>query len=151
MNKRQHLLNGLVVAIGLTIIRVGAFEPVPLVHLFGYLLVPILLGTLLPDIDTEYGKHRKSGHNLFVLGGMMLYPFVFGNLYALWIGVAVHLTADMALSDRGCALLYPFSTREWSLPGTAPRTSTIRTISFSFLCVAQLAALYTLVMVGLYP
>lgn len=150
MNKRLHVLNGLVVATGLTLLR-APLDPYALAHSFGYLSVPIVLGTLLPDIDTEYGTHRKHGHNVFVLAGAIAYPLVFGNLYALWIGVAAHLHADLFMSDRGCALAYPLTRREWGVPGTAPRTTTIHTIAFSLLCVAQLAAVFVAVQLGVYP
>ena len=114
MNKRGHVLNAILLSIGLgylleptgdegtfvTIVEVG---------------VPVLLGALFPDVDTAFGKHRKTLHNLLVLGGFVAFPYFFGNLEYVWIGILTHYVLDIAGSKRGLALFYPYS-KEYGLP-----------------------------------
>ncbi|MFB6161321.1 MAG: metal-dependent hydrolase [Haloferacaceae archaeon] len=140
MNKRDHVLNGVLLSIGTGVLlgiapsiglaaaertlptepvgaAVGVLEQV--VRFF----VPVVLGALFPDVDTAFGKHRKTLHNVFVLGVFLAYPALFGNLHFVWIGVVTHLVLDMAGSARGVALFYPLSPREFSLPGGVPVSS----------------------------
>lgn len=121
MNKKGHVINGALLAIGLAFVRypLGA-QPTPndLELLFVdviRLLPPIVLGAMLPDIDTAFGKHRKTLHNLPLLAGLMAYPFFFGNLQFVWIGVATHYVLDVLGSKRGIALFYPYP-KEYGLP-----------------------------------
>jgi hypothetical protein len=124
MNKKGHVLNGVLLAVGLALILTA--EPlldgatlaevretaVTVAELF----IPITLGALFPDVDTAFGKHRKTLHNLPVLGIFLAYPFLFGNLQFVWIGVATHYVLDIVGSRRGIALFYPLSPTEYGFP-----------------------------------
>jgi membrane-bound metal-dependent hydrolase YbcI (DUF457 family) len=78
-------------------------------------LVPVTLGALFPDIDTAFGTHRKTLHNLLVLGVFACYPIYFDNLHYVWIGVVSHYVLDVVGSTRGIALFYPWG-KEFGLP-----------------------------------
>ncbi|CCQ34357.1 membrane-bound metal-dependent hydrolase (DUF457) [Halorhabdus tiamatea SARL4B] len=82
--------------------------------------VPVVLGAMVPDIDTAFGRHRKTLHNLLVLGVVAAYPVYFGNLQYVWIGVLSHFVLDILGSRRGLALLYPLSDNEFNLPVGVP-------------------------------
>ncbi|MFB6092050.1 MAG: metal-dependent hydrolase [Haloquadratum sp.] len=136
MNKDGHVLNGALLAVGLGIILSLNPSSGPLIggesgaislaaaatvgtraaEMIAELSVPVILGSLFPDVDTDFGRHRKTLHNLPVLFGFLAFPYVFGNLHYVWIGVATHYVLDMVGSKRGVALLYPFSSEEYDLP-----------------------------------
>ncbi|ERH04598.1 MAG: putative membrane-bound metal-dependent hydrolase (DUF457) [uncultured archaeon A07HR60] len=114
MNKRGHVLNGLLLAVGVGFV----LEPAVTVDTGRAIVeisVPIVLGALLPDVDTAFGRHRKTLHNLPVLAVVFAYPLVFGNLQYVWIGVLSHYILDVVGSKRGIALFYPLE-REFGLP-----------------------------------
>ncbi|SDD16448.1 metal-dependent hydrolase [Natrinema hispanicum] len=115
MNKKGHVLNAVLLSIGLgyLFVPVGDVETFKTIIMIG---VPITLGALFPDVDTAFGKHRKTLHNLPVLLGFVAFPYVFGNLEYVWIGVLTHYVLDVAGSKRGIALFYPISTQEYGLP-----------------------------------
>ncbi|ELZ21307.1 metal-dependent hydrolase [Natrinema limicola] len=115
MNKKGHVLNAVLLSIGLgyLFVPVGDVETFKTIIMIG---VPITLGALFPDVDTAFGKHRKTLHNLPVLLGFVAFPYVFGNLEYVWIGVLTHYVLDVAGSKRGIALFYPLSTQEYGLP-----------------------------------
>ncbi|NHN42404.1 metal-dependent hydrolase [Halorubellus sp. JP-L1] len=122
MNKKGHILNGALLALGLAYIR-SPLGDQPLAADVETLLVdatlllpPLVLGALLPDIDTAFGKHRKTLHNLPLLAAFVAYPFFFGNLEFVWIGIATHYVLDVLGSKRGIALFYPFSSKEYGFP-----------------------------------
>jgi len=79
-------------------------------------LIPVVLGALFPDVDTDFGKHRKTLHNLPVLALLYAFPLYFGNLQYVWVGVLTHYVLDVVGSKRGIALFYPFSPLEYGLP-----------------------------------
>lgn len=119
MNKRGHVLNALLLSIGLGYVLepsgdVATFETIAAVT------VPVVLGAMVPDIDTAFGRHRKTLHNLFVLAVVGAYPVYFGNLQYVWIGVLSHFVLDIMGSRRGLALLYPLSDNEFNLPVGVP-------------------------------
>ncbi|MGM0606468.1 MAG: metal-dependent hydrolase [Halobacteriota archaeon] len=121
MNKRGHVLNAVLLAIGLGYV----LEPAGDVETFvtiGQLSVPIVLGALFPDVDTDFGRHRKTLHNLPVLAIFVVWPIVFDNLHYVWIGVLTHYVLDLAGSKRGIALFYPLE-KEYRLPTGVPVTS----------------------------
>jgi hypothetical protein len=132
MNKGDHVLNGVLLGIGIGVIvglvpvaggtlpRVPGDAAVGVLEQTVRVFVPVVLGALFPDVDTAFGKHRKTLHNVFVLGVFLAYPLAFGNLHYVWIGVVTHYVLDMAGSRRGVALFYPLSNREYSLPGGVP-------------------------------
>ena len=78
--------------------------------------VPVVLGALFPDVDTAFGRHRKTFHNLPVLAVFALFPLWFGNLRFVWIGVLTHYVLDILGSRRGIALFYPLWSREFGSP-----------------------------------
>jgi hypothetical protein len=152
VNKRDHVLNGVLLSVGAGVLlgivpsigltaaeRTLPTEPVGVVvgsiEQIVRFFVPVVLG------DTAFGKHRKTLHNLFVLGVFLAYPFLFGNLHYVWIGVATHFVLDMAGSARGIALFYPLSSREYDLPGGVPVSSKWATPLTVAITVAELVAL----------
>ncbi|WP_256287824.1 metal-dependent hydrolase [Halobellus inordinatus] len=144
MNKDGHVLNGAILAIGLGVIlsvdptsgplvggESGAVTVDAAVTLasdtawsVAELSLPVVLGALFPDVDTAFGRHRKTLHNLPILAIFLAFPYVFGNLKFVWIGVATHYLLDMVGSKRGIALFYPLSATEYDLPtGVATSSS----------------------------
>ncbi|PSP84336.1 hypothetical protein BRC83_05550 [Halobacteriales archaeon QS_1_68_17] len=114
MNKKGHVLNAILLAVGLGYI----LEPAGDIRTFRTIAevsIPVVLGALFPDVDTAFGRHRKTLHNFLVLGVVAAYPIYFGNLRYVWIGVLTHYVLDLLGSKRGLALLYPYE-KEFSLP-----------------------------------
>jgi hypothetical protein len=162
MNKRDHVINGVLLSLGLGVllgaapsngllpgggstpattaeaVRVSLLEVVRIG-------VPVALGALIPDVDTAFGRHRKTLHNVFVLGLFLAYPYLFGNLEWVWVGVLTHFVLDFAGSARGLALFYPLTDTEFDLPGgvaTTNRWATPLTVVITVLELAVLAALH---------
>lgn len=162
MNKGDHVLNGVLLSVGAGVligvgpsIGVGAAErtlPAAPVDAAAVVLaevvrffVPVVLGTLLPDVDTAFGKHRKTLHNGFVLSVLVLYPIAFDNLQFVWIGVLTHYVLDVIGSARGIAFFYPLSTEEFSLPGgvrTSSRWATPMTVLITGIELAAAALVH---------
>ncbi|MFB6184063.1 MAG: metal-dependent hydrolase [Haloarculaceae archaeon] len=119
MNKRGHVLNAVVLTIGLGYV----LEPsggIETVRTVAAVALPVVLGALLPDVDTAFGRHRKTLHNLPLLAIVAAYPIYFGNLQYVWIGVVSHYVLDVLGSTRGLALLYPVLDREYNVPFGVP-------------------------------
>ena len=121
MNKEGHVLNAVLLSIGLGYVLHPSGD-VPTFRAIAEMSVPIVLGALFPDVDTAFGKHRKTLHNLPVLGVFYAYPVYFGNLHYVWMGVATHYVLDLLGSKRGIALFYPYS-KEYNLPVGVPVSS----------------------------
>ena len=122
MNKRGHVLNAVLLSIGLGYV----LEPsatVATARMMGELLLPVTLGALFPDVDTAFGTHRKTLHNLLVLGIFAVWPIYMGNLNYVWIGIATHYILDVVGSTRGIALFYPLSKTEYNVPVGIPVSS----------------------------
>jgi membrane-bound metal-dependent hydrolase YbcI (DUF457 family) len=122
MNKKGHVLNAVLLSVGLGYILepsgdVATFEMV------AQLSLPVALGALFPDVDTAFGKHRKTLHNLPVLGVFLAFPTYFSNLYFVWVGIATHYVLDVVGSRRGIALFYPLSKQEYGFPGGVTTSS----------------------------
>ncbi|OIB55849.1 metal-dependent hydrolase [Natrialba sp. SSL1] len=115
MNKKGHVLNAVLLSIGLGYLLEpsGSMETFEMIIAIG---VPITLGAMVPDIDTAFGKHRKTLHNLPLLAGFMAFPYFFGNLEWVWVGILTHYVLDIAGSKRGIALFYPLLKKEYGLP-----------------------------------
>lgn len=114
MNKEGHVINGLLLGIGLGfILRPGG--DVETLRTVVAVTVPVVLGALFPDVDTAFGTHRKTLHNLLTLGVFLAFPIVFDNLQYVWIGVLTHYVLDVVGSKRGIALFYPYP-EEYDLP-----------------------------------
>ena len=115
MNKQGHVLNALLLGIGLGYV----LEPAGDVETFrtvAAVSVPVVLGALFPDVDTAFGKHRKTLHNLLTLFVFVAFPLYFDNLRWVWLGVLTHYVLDFLGSRRGIALFYPLSDREYGSP-----------------------------------
>ena len=115
MNKRGHVLNAILLAVGLGFLLEPAGN-LATARTIAEVFVPVVLGALFPDVDTAFGKHRKTLHNLPVLGIVLAYPFYFGNLQWVWLGVATHYVLDVLGTTRGIALFYPLWSREFDVP-----------------------------------
>ncbi|WP_122089713.1 metal-dependent hydrolase [Halalkalicoccus subterraneus] len=119
MNKRGHVLNAALLSVGLGVVVRPTVE-VGTLLVVAQLFVPIVLGALFPDVDTAFGKHRKTFHNLPVLAIFLAYPIYFGNLRWVWVGVLSHYLLDVFGSKRGIALFYPLWSREFGFPFGVP-------------------------------
>ena len=144
MNKRGHVLNAVLLAVGLGYI----LEPSGDVETFAEiarLSVPVVLGALLPDVDTAFGRHRKTLHNLLVLGLFLAYPVYFDNLQFVWVGIATHYVLDLLGSKRGIALFYPAWEKEFDLPvgvATSSKWADVVTVAITLFELAVLAAVH---------
>lgn len=115
MNKKGHVINGLLLGIGLGFV----FEPsgsVETLRTVTAVTIPVVLGALFPDVDTDFGKHRKTLHNVWILGLFVGFPLYFANLQFVWIGVLTHFVLDFLGSKRGLALFYPLTSSEFDFP-----------------------------------
>lgn len=152
MNKKGHVLNAILLSLGLGVIL--ALDPrVPVTGggmadaalTVAELSIPVTLGALFPDVDTAFGKHRKTLHNLPVLAIFLGYPVLFGNLQFVWIGVATHYLLDAFGSKRGIALFYPLSKQEYGFPtgvATSHRHADAVTLVITVVELGALAAVH---------
>ena len=147
MNKFGHVLNGVLVGVGLGVLLApaGGLETATSVLA---VTVPVTLGALLPDIDTEFGTHRKTLHNLSVLAGFAVFPMVFGNLQWVWVGVMTHLVLDMFGTTRGIAPFYPVSEWEIGFPTGVTTSSEYATVVTLVVTVAELLVAAFVVLVA---
>ena len=125
LNKDGHVVNAALLAVGIGFI----LEPAGDIPTFVKIIEvgpPIILGALFPDVDTAFGKHRKTLHNLPLLAAAIAFPLYFGNLQYVWIGSLTHYILDIVGSKRGIALCYPYS-QEYGFP-TGVATSSTYTI-----------------------
>ena len=137
MNKRGHVLNAVFLSIGLGYL----LEPAGNVETFETILaiaVPVTLGALFPDVDTDFGRHRKTLHNLPVLAAFVAFPYFFGNLEYVWIGILTHYVLDVAGSRRGIALFYPILSKEYNLPFGVPVSSSKADLVTGLVTVGEL-------------
>ena len=122
MNKRGHVVNAILLSVGLGFLLEPSGGQATAVTILT-IGVPVTLGALFPDVDTEFGQHRKTFHNLPLLAAFLAFPYFFENLEYVWIGVLTHYVLDVAGSRRGIALFYPLLTREFGLPIGVPADS----------------------------
>jgi membrane-bound metal-dependent hydrolase YbcI (DUF457 family) len=147
MNKRGHVLNGVLLAIGLGYV----LEPSGDVETFvtiAEVFVPVVLGALFPDVDTAFGKHRKTLHNLPVLAIVAAYPFYFGNLQWVWLGVLTHYVLDVLGTTRGIALFYPVWDKEFDVPFGIPVDSKYTDLMMFSITAVEIAGIFLLVTYG---
>ena len=147
MNKRGHVLNALLLALGLGFVIEPGLD-MATARTTAQITVPIVLGALFPDVDTAFGRHRKTLHSLPVLGVFLAYPIVFGNLQYVWIGVLTHYVLDVVGSRRGIALFHPLSDKEYGLPSgvtTSSKYADLVTVVITALELAAFWALHTYV------
>lgn len=114
MNERGHVANAVLLSIGIAVLLEGRLA-VPTLTAIAAVGMPITLGALFPDIDTSFGTHRKTFHNIATLGAFVAFPLVLGNLHYVWLGVATHYVLDLLGTVRGMALLYPYP-EEYDVP-----------------------------------
>jgi hypothetical protein len=114
MNERDHAINAVLLAVGLGVVLDPALD-LGTLRTIGDVAVPVLLGALFPDLDTSFGSHRKTFHNFLTLGLFAAYPFFFGNLHWVWVGVLTHYALDLLGNVRGLAFFYPH-TEEYDVP-----------------------------------
>jgi hypothetical protein len=148
MNERGHVVNAVLLSIGLTVILAEVLAVPPVRALVG-IGVPVTLGALFPDIDTSFGTHRQTFHNLATLGGFLAFPLVFGNLHYVWLGVATHYVLDMLGNVRGMALLYPYS-EEYDIPVGVPVDSTWADAVTLAVTGVELVVIYVIYSTGVY-
>jgi membrane-bound metal-dependent hydrolase YbcI (DUF457 family) len=122
MDKRGHVLNAVLLAIGVGFILQPSGD-VETLRTVAAVFVPLVLGALFPDVDTHFGKHRKTLHNLPLLGVVVAYPVFFSNLHWVWLGVVTHYVLDVLGTTRGIALFYPLWDEEFGLPIGVPVSS----------------------------
>jgi membrane-bound metal-dependent hydrolase YbcI (DUF457 family) len=146
MNKKGHVMNAILLSIGLGYILQPSGDVATFVQI-AEMIVPVTLGALFPDVDTAFGKHRKTLHNLPVLGVFLGFPLLFGNLQFVWIGIATHYLLDVVGSRRGIALFYPLSKTEYGFPSgvtTSSRHADAVTVVITAVELGVLAAVHYL-------
>lgn len=143
MNKKDHILNGGLLGIGLGFVLHPEGSVQTLVTMAA-VFVPVVLGALFPDIDTEFGKHRKTLHNVFVVAVLYGYTIYFANLQWVWIGVVSHFVLDVLGSKRGIALFYPLWDEEFGTPVGVTTSSQYATVITIVITLVELVAIYAL-------
>ncbi|SNZ13059.1 LexA-binding, inner membrane-associated putative hydrolase [Natronoarchaeum philippinense] len=138
MNKKGHVLNAVLLSIGLGYLLEPAGDETTFIRIIE-VGTPVVLGALFPDVDTAFGKHRKTLHNLPILVGFLAFPYFFGNLEYVWLGVLTHYVLDVAGSTRGIALFYPLWKKEFGLPIGVTVSSERATLMTTIVTVAELA------------
>jgi len=144
MNKEGHVLNAVLLGIGLGFV----LEPSGTAETLRTIVavtIPVTLGALFPDVDTAFGKHRKTLHNLPVLGLFVGFPFVFANLSYVWVGVFTHYVLDYLGSRRGIALFYPLSRAEYGFPSGVTTSSRFANVITIVVTGVELAAAVAIV------
>jgi membrane-bound metal-dependent hydrolase YbcI (DUF457 family) len=143
MNKKGHVMNAILLSIGLGYILQPSGDVATFVQI-AEMIVPVTLGALFPDVDTAFGKHRKTLHNLPVLAVFLAYPYFFGNLEFVWVGVVTHYLLDVMGSKRGIALFYPWP-KEFGLPigvATSSKWADAVTVAVTLVELAAFAAIH---------
>jgi len=143
MNKRGHVLNALLLALGLGFVIEPSLS-MATARTVAEITVPIVLGALFPDVDTAFGRHRKTLHSLPVLGIFLAYPLVFGNLRYVWIGVLTHYLLDVVGSRRGIALFHPLSDTEYGMPTGVTTSSKYADLVTVIITALELAAFWAI-------
>jgi membrane-bound metal-dependent hydrolase YbcI (DUF457 family) len=144
MNKRGHVLNAALLSIGLGYVLQPSGDVETFVTI-AEVSVPVVLGALVPDVDTAFGRHRKTLHNLFVLGIVAAYPIYFSNLDWVWLGVVTHYALDYFGSRRGIALFYPLWDEEFGSPTGVTTSSEYAEIVTVAVTVFEIAVAIVLV------
>jgi membrane-bound metal-dependent hydrolase YbcI (DUF457 family) len=143
MNKRGHVLNGLLLSLGLGFVLEPGLNAAT-AEMIAQITVPVVLGALFPDVDTAFGRHRKTLHSLPVLAVFIAYPIVFGNLQYVWIGVLTHYLLDVVGSRRGIALFHPLSDREFGMPTGVTTSSKYADLVTVVITAIEIAAFWAI-------
>ncbi|WP_336136060.1 metal-dependent hydrolase [Natronomonas amylolytica] len=138
MDKEGHVLNAILLGIGLGIIiePSGTMDTLQAVVA---VTIPVTLGALFPDVDTAFGKHRKTLHNLPVIVVFAAFPFVFENLQFVWVGILTHYVLDYLGSRRGIAVFYPLSSSEYGFPSGVTTSSKYANVVTIVVTIVELA------------
>jgi membrane-bound metal-dependent hydrolase YbcI (DUF457 family) len=144
MNKEGHVLNATLLGIGLGFVLEPSGTAATLRAIVG-VTIPVTLGALFPDVDTAFGKHRKTLHNLPILALFVAFPVLFDNLSYVWIGIATHYVLDYLGSRRGIALFYPLSRQEYGFPSGVTTSSRFANVVTIFVTVFELAVAVAIV------
>lgn len=142
MRERGHVFNAVCLGVGTGVLLEPSMTEATVQSVLA-VGVPVVLGALLPDVDTSFGRHRVHGHNVLVLGSILAFPIAFGNLAWVWLGVAAHYVLDLLGNVRGMALLYPVSESFYDVPiGVAvdSRWADVVTVAVTGLELVLLAA-----------
>lgn len=139
MNKQGHVLNAALLGVGLAFVFEPSGTAAETVRAIVGVTIPVTLGALLPDVDTVIGEHRETLHNLPILGVFVAFPFVFGNLRYVWIGILTHFVLDYFGSLRGIAAFYPLSDREYGSPTGVTTSSQLAPVVTIIVTVVELA------------
>ncbi|WP_313692050.1 metal-dependent hydrolase [Halorarum halobium] len=142
MNERGHVVNAVLLGVGTGLlleptVSVAALQSVVLVG------VPVVLGALFPDIDTSFGTHRKTFHNVWVLGIFVAFPYFTGNLQYVWLGITTHYALDLLGNVKGMGIFHPFP-GYYDIPVGVPVTSkwadvvTLAVTAFELVIVAAI-------------
>jgi membrane-bound metal-dependent hydrolase YbcI (DUF457 family) len=146
MRKRGHVINAVVLGVGIGVILEPSLTEATARSVVA-VGVPVTLGALLPDVDTAFGDHRVHGHNALVLGSLVAFPIVFGNLAWVWLGVGTHYVLDLLGNVRGMTVMYPLSRDFYDVPVGVPvdsRWADLVTVCVTGLEVAIAAGLFAL-------
>ena len=144
MNKEGHVLNAVLLGIGLGFV----LEPsgtVDTLRTVVAVTVPVTLGALFPDVDTAFGKHRKTLHNIPVLAVFVAFPLVFENLAYVWVGVLTHFVLDVLGSTRGIAPFYPLWSKEFGFPSGVTTSSKFANVVTLVVTGVELVVAYAVV------
>lgn len=107
MNKKGHVFNAICLGIGTGILLEPTVSTAALVSVVT-VGVPVVLGALLPDVDTAFGTHRQTFHNVWVLGAFVAFPHFLGNLHYVWLGIVTHYALDLLGNQMGMGVFHPF-------------------------------------------
>ncbi|WP_232685719.1 metal-dependent hydrolase [Halobacterium zhouii] len=147
MNERGHIVNAVLLGAGIGFLleptlTVAALQSIITVS------VPVVLGALVPDMDTSFGTHRKTLHNFVVLGIFAVFPYFIGNLQYVWLGVVTHYALDLLGNVRGMAVFYPFSSEEYDIPVGVPVTSKWADVVTLLVTAFELAVVAGIIRIG---
>jgi len=151
MRERGHVFNAVCLGVGTGVLLEPSMTEATVQSVLA-VGVPVVLGALLPDVDTSFGRHRVHGHNVLVLGSILAFPVAFGNLAWVWLGVVAHYVLDLLGNVRGMALLYPVSDAFYDVPVGVPvdsRWADVVTVLVTGLELVLLAAILLGVRTGL--
>lgn len=106
MNKDDHIINAVILGIGVGALLAPEMNQPPFTTTV-IVGIPIVIGALFPDIDTEFGTHRETFHNIVTLSVFIAFPIYYQNLFFVWMGILTHYVLDLLGTKGGLALFYP--------------------------------------------
>jgi hypothetical protein len=146
VNEKEHVFNALCLGIGTGILLEPTVSTAALVSVVT-VGVPVVLGALLPDVDTAFGTHRQTLHNVWVLGAFLAFPSLLGNLHYVWLGITTHYALDLLGNVKGMAVFHPFGGM-YDLPVGVPVTSRWAGVVTVLVTVFELAVVAAVIEFG---